>query len=270
MSQNKLADQKGWDEHGRVRLAAIEREPDHYLIDECPKHRAALPDIFRIIGDHSEKKILDTGCGRGEFSIWLAKNGAKVSAIDVGPSLIAAARAQAAVNDVSCDFGVGDIRDLPYSDEEFDVVLAIATLHHLSEEDVIAAVAECKRVLKPGGLLLAYEPVENSKVFDFLQNLVPAGRPGNKEYRPSILMRKRWAEYLKRRDDRPMTSRELVEVGSPFFNDIEFSHYGLLVRLARVLGDRHESWLHRLDDVLLQRVPSLRRYCQSVLVKYTK
>ena len=270
MSYTEIATQEDWDEYGRTRLAEIRKDPDKFIIDQRPSHRAAFEDISRIVGDVSGKNILDVGCGRGEFSIWLALQGANVSGLDIGPSLIEAAKAQAQVNGVSCDFRAGDIRRLPFKDEAFDFVLSIAVLHHLSEPDVITSLKECDRVLKRGGLFLAYEPVEDSKAFDFMQNVIPVGRPGDTEYRPSILMRKRWAEYLKERDDRPMTSCELINAGTGVFNNAEMFHYGLFVRLVRIIGYGHKRWLYGFDRWLLYRLPFLKKICQSVLIKYIK
>lgn len=131
------------------------------------------------------------------------RRGADVSAIELGPTLVESARKLAALNNATCEFRQGDIcAALPYANESFDIVTGLSILHHLEKEPLKHCLTECHRVLKPGGTAWFFEPMENSNVIDFFQNLFPIG--GNPP-RPSILSRKKWREYLTTLDCRPLT-----------------------------------------------------------------
>ncbi len=82
------------------------------------------------------------------------------------------------VNQVDCRFQQCNVTSLPFESDAYDIVLGLAILHHLSELDVLLALQESCTVLKPGGIAIFLEPVENSKLFDFIQNLFPGRKKG--------------------------------------------------------------------------------------------
>ncbi len=131
------------------------------------------------------------------------------------------------------------------------------------------AVGETHRVLNKSGLAVFYEPVENSKVFDFIQNVFPAGKRGAQWYRPSILERKLWSMYMETLDDRTLTNQELILAGTQF-KTVKIRSYGFLIRLVRLIGERYKDALTAIDNVLLAILPPLRRLCQTVLIEYQK
>lgn len=100
------------------------------------------------------KRLLDVGCGPGNITLDLAARVApgQVVGTDVVESVLAGAEADRAAAGVdSVSFRVGDVYDLPFEDDEFDVVHAHQLLQHLAEP--ASALAEMRRVLGPGGLL---------------------------------------------------------------------------------------------------------------------
>jgi SAM-dependent methyltransferase len=170
---------------------------------------------------------------------------------------------------VECLFRRGDVTSLPFLEASAcDVVIGLSILHHLSESNVIKALQECHRVLKPGGKALFYEPVENSRLFNFIQNLFPIGKKGDRRHRPSMLQRKQWAQYVAARDDRTMTNRELVSAGRANFSCVRISSHGFLIRLRRLVG--YPEALAALDRFLFKAFPPLKYYSQMVLVEYRK
>jgi 2-polyprenyl-3-methyl-5-hydroxy-6-metoxy-1,4-benzoquinol methylase len=257
--------QDRWDRIGKARLERIRSAPKDFVIDTCPVAHLQVDDLLHALGDLKGKRVLDLGCGWGNFSVWLAKQGAQVTAVDLSEALLDAARVLAEANGVTCEFRVADIVALPFDDGQFDVVTGIAILHHLSEQDVRSAIGECRRVLKSGGAAHFHEPVENSATFNFLQNLIPIG---GGVPRPSILNRPAWRRYLATLDDRPMTDAELTRAGESFLQ-VQLRHYGFLVRLERLIGSRGKVGLTTADQWLFRNLPALRRYGQSVLVTYT-
>jgi len=268
--QEQAMGQQRWNQIGKDRIKKIENNPDRYIISECPfSHRESYNELLRLLSPIQGKKILELGCGTGDFSIWLAKQGARVTAVDIGPDLVAAARILAEVNQVDCEFRQGNIMDLPFESATYDIGIGLATLHHLSEAEVLKVLRECCRVLKTGGTAVFEEPVENSKLFNFIQNVFPKIKGGS-DYRPSILQRKAWTKYIETLDDRNMTNREFVLGGKKFFRVVRISPYGFLIRLTGLTGKNHRNTLLTLDRFLFSVFPLLRYYSQTVLVEYQK
>jgi ubiquinone/menaquinone biosynthesis C-methylase UbiE len=202
--------------------------------------------------------------------VFLAKRGAKVTGVDISPNLIAASNAIAKINQVNCEFWTTNIVSLPFESQTYDVVIGIAVLHHLSESEVSKALSETHRVLNEAGMAIFLEPVENSKLFDFIQNLFPKGTRGTIGYRPSILQRGTWKDYVRLLDDRDMTNRELISEGKKHFRSVRISPYGFLSRLMRLIGKSHRQTIYRLDEVIFKMFPPLGWLSQSVLVEYRK
>ena len=102
------------------------------------------------------KQILDIGCGVGATSIYFAKKGAKVTGIDISPGMIKKAFALARIHNAKIlIFKTADAENLDYPDNNFDIIMGKAILHHIN---IAKAVKETHRVLRPGGLALFSEP----------------------------------------------------------------------------------------------------------------
>ena len=94
------------------------------------------------------KRVLEIGPGPGEVSERMQQElGADVVAVDVSERMVELARGR------GVDARVGDAQELPFADEEFDVVVAAWVLFHL--QDLDRGLAEIARVLRPGGRLVA-------------------------------------------------------------------------------------------------------------------
>ena len=95
--------------------------------------------------------VLDVGCGTGTFAIAFAaeRPDADVVGIDGDPKILALARAKEGADGVSWNEGLAG--ELPFADASTDVVTMSLVLHHLLPSQKREALAEVKRVLKPGG-----------------------------------------------------------------------------------------------------------------------
>jgi ubiquinone/menaquinone biosynthesis C-methylase UbiE len=98
-------------------------------------------------------RVLDVGCGPGSITLGLAEAVApgEVVGVDFQPSQVAQAQAVSAARGLmNTRFEVADVYRLPFPDGSFDAVFAHVVLMHLREP--IRALAEMRRVLRPGGI----------------------------------------------------------------------------------------------------------------------
>ena len=99
-------------------------------------------------------RILDIGAGAGEYSLYFARKGFQVSALELADTNIAAFREKIADRDL-IDLVQGNALDLSrYESDSFDVVLLFGPLYHLhKEEDKLRCIEKAKRVCKADGKL---------------------------------------------------------------------------------------------------------------------
>ena len=102
--------------------------------------------------------VLDAGGGPGTYACWLAGLGHEVHLVDASALHVDQARAASARQPARplASARVGDARRLDHPDASVQAVLLLGPLYHLTEErERLAALAEARRVLEPGGLLFA-------------------------------------------------------------------------------------------------------------------
>lgn len=109
------------------------------------------PKLIQFSGIKPHAHILDVGCGTGVTAITAARIGAKVSALDLNPTLLEKAEINAQLAQVVIDFKEGDVEQLPYPDAHFDTVLS--QFGHIFAPNAQKAIDEMLRVLKPGGVV---------------------------------------------------------------------------------------------------------------------
>ena len=96
---------------------------------------------------------LEIGAGTGYFGLNLASEGVvgRYTATDISPGMLAAMNRSAARLGLHVDSACCDAAALPFPDDSFDLVFGHAVLHHLP--DLPGAMAELRRVLRPGGAI---------------------------------------------------------------------------------------------------------------------
>ncbi len=128
---------------------------------EANGHALRWPDEFVIrflhaaIRPRGQRRVLEVGCGAGRHVMLFAKEGLEVVGTDIAQAALDFTRRRLEQERIS---GVAleqaHAAELPFPDASFDALLAWRFLHVLSREEAERAVAEARRVLRPGGSLL--------------------------------------------------------------------------------------------------------------------
>jgi SAM-dependent methyltransferase len=122
-----------------------------------PGGRASTESLLRRAGITESSSVLDVGCGVATTALEIARRyGAHVTAVDVAPIMLDRARAHAHESGLErlVTVAEGDILDLQFPDDTFDVVIAEAVTMFVDRR---RAAGELVRVTKPGGRVLATE-----------------------------------------------------------------------------------------------------------------
>jgi ubiquinone/menaquinone biosynthesis C-methylase UbiE len=106
--------------------------------------------LVKFAAIRPDEQVLDVATGTGVVAITAARAGAKVKGLDLSPVLLEEARHNARIAGVEeVEFTEGDAENLPYPDASFDVV--VSQFGHMFAPRPDVAVAEMRRVIKPGG-----------------------------------------------------------------------------------------------------------------------
>jgi tellurite methyltransferase len=119
--------------------------------------------------------ILDVGCGVGRHAIYLGGCGFQMAGVDISPTGIRMAQDACAARQLPFDGKVSDMTIMPWPDATFDGALSTSTIHHHRRADIARALAEVRRVLKPGGMFLADFPSTSTRMYQRLRDQVAAG-----------------------------------------------------------------------------------------------
>jgi SAM-dependent methyltransferase len=118
-----------------------------------PEANARLLAAFmRLSGLQRGARVVDLGCGSGAFTKLLRQQGYLSVGVDISPKLVAVGRNMYP----GLELIEGDAENLPFAKDSFDGVLLSALIHHFPDPRLLAA--EVRRVLKPGGRFVAFDP----------------------------------------------------------------------------------------------------------------
>jgi len=171
-----------WDPQGEFRpLHLLNPVRTQFVIEHAPASGA---------------RVLDVGCGGGLLAESLSRAGARVTAIDLAPAMIEAAREHARQSELSIDYRIESAEGLAAAEPlSFDIVTCMEMLEHVP--DPAATLGALARLARPGGHVFVSTLHRNLRSFlaaivaaEYLLNLLPRGTHEYERFiRPSELAR---------------------------------------------------------------------------------
>lgn len=245
-ASQRLRDERDYhDRQARQRAVTFGRRPELLRFRDADylDHETWIRPAMARLGDVAGYRVLDWGCGHGMAAVVLARRGATVTAVDISAEYLAEVKRRAAANDVTVSAVAADAARLPFAAASFDAIWGHAILHHL---DPVAASAELRRVLRPGGVAVLCEPWG-----------------GN----PLVRLARRWLPYPGKGHtpgERPLSAADM-EALRRWFGRVEWRGYQLCGAAGRWVG--RSPVLEAVDRLALVALPALRRYCRYVVVE---
>ena len=109
------------------------------------------------------KDVVDIGCGGGQLVRDLAGRAARVVGVEISAQQLEPALAHDGGSGGS--YVVGQAQQLPLQDASMDVAVFLRTLHHIPPAELMQALREARRVLRPGGAVYVAEPLPEGNYF---------------------------------------------------------------------------------------------------------
>ncbi len=244
---------------------------DEVMVDEffeactSPENR----HIIKLLGDIRGKKVVELGCGLGEAAVYFAKQGADVVATDISGGMLRLVEKVAKKHSVKVAVAQAYSHQMPFADDTFDIVYAANLLHHV---DIEKTMIETKRILKPGGMFVSWDPLAHN---------------------PIINVYRRLAMGVRTEDEHPIKMKQLKLFRKHFsgVSTATFWFATLVIFLKfyfidRVDPNKERYWkkiltdhknlrktygrLERIDHWLLRVLPFLKRYCWNIVIVATK
>ncbi|MBE7554740.1 MAG: class I SAM-dependent methyltransferase [Anaerolineales bacterium] len=139
--------------------------------------RPVYERVFAEAGVGAGTKLLDVGCGPGLVAHLAARRGALVSGLDAAEASVEIARERTPEG----DFRVGEMEELPWPDNTFDVVTSFNAFQYAA--DLVSALREARRVVRPEGRVAMVvwgrpEDCETVATVTALSKLLPPPPPG--------------------------------------------------------------------------------------------
>jgi len=112
----------------------------------------------------SGRDVVDVGCGGGALVRALTERGARVTGIEISESQLAPALEQDSAS--GARYLIGRAERLPLDDASVDIVVFMRSLHHVPVADLDGALAQARRVIRPGGAVYVAEPLAEGDFFE--------------------------------------------------------------------------------------------------------
>lgn len=180
-----------------------------------------------LIGQLPERcrNALEIGCRTGLFSRLLATRAQKTRAVDLSEQMIRAAREKSKLFP-NIEFACGDIMAYPLSDNYFDCIASLTTLHHLPLENVLKKI---RKALKPQGVFIGLDLYQRANFQDWLFD--SAAFPASllmtmlktRRFRPPKAVREAYAKHGK--TDTYLSLSELEKIYSKILSGVKITRH---------------------------------------------
>lgn len=144
---------------GREERMRIEEIYKNTPLEEVPWNMETPPELLVELVDSRKVqpyRVIDLGCGAGNYAIYLAERGFEVTGVDFSPTAIRIARENAGRKGVKCNFFVADvIEELDRVSQTWDFAYDWSLLHHIFPEQRQKYVENVRRILNPKGKYLS-------------------------------------------------------------------------------------------------------------------
>jgi 2-polyprenyl-6-hydroxyphenyl methylase / 3-demethylubiquinone-9 3-methyltransferase len=154
--------------------------PHHWFKNPGRKYLERDRDVLRVVAPRPDDLVVELGSARGDVSFLLARHCREVVGVDAAPEAIAMAEAERLRRGLpNVRWLEADVAAMPeIADGSVDAVAAIDLVEHVDDPTLRAMLAECRRILGPGGRLGIYTPdrlhyVERMKAHDFVLRQFP-------------------------------------------------------------------------------------------------
>ncbi len=175
MTDYKLASRRNFD-----------RQAAQYDTASFGRHaRALYPVLLAQLAQIPHRSVLDVGCGTGALLRQIKDRWPEIqcAGVDLSPGMVESARSKLAPH---TPIVLGDAERLPFPGDAFEAVVCCDSFHHYP--DPRAALAEIRRVLQPGGVLLLGDTTAPAGLRRAINLLLPLSRGGDvRLYGPSEL-----------------------------------------------------------------------------------
>jgi SAM-dependent methyltransferase len=159
------------DQHTRKIVDEFSKQAIYFA--RLPGHAEATRLIIERVSVSADDHVLDVACGAGSVACEAARTAHHVTGIDVTPAMIKQAQAlqqQRGLSNLS--WHTGDVTELPFAANAFEVVLTRYSFHHFI--DAAHVMAEMVRVCKPAGRVLVADlvlPPDKTPAYDRMEQL---------------------------------------------------------------------------------------------------
>lgn len=201
-------------------------------LDEIPegieKPRNYVKRFAEKLKEEGKTDILDLGCGFGRHLVYLAEQGFNIKGIDISQKAVEMTKKRLKEKKLSAKVLQSDMKNLPFSDNEFDAVLAITVIGHATKPEIEQTIHEVYRVLRSGGIFYGNVPSKKDSRYRTGQEIDPGETYRTKEYGYGRGMRETHSFYTEEEIEELFQDFSNVNINLLKFKDGEIQSYKIV------------------------------------------
>jgi len=149
----------------KISESVYERLRARYLTGEVPwDDSLPPPEVMDHIANQVPGLALDLGCGYGRASIYMARHGWEVDAVDFVPEAINEAKKRAAAASVEIRFHLAEVTNLDFLNGPYDFALDVGCGHSLDQAEQRRYRDHLRRLLRPGAIYLMFARLQEEEI----------------------------------------------------------------------------------------------------------